>query len=70
MKTDTSGCRSRSAGYGYELTNLDAIEARDRALEAATRLGQTEQVQQHIERILASPGPGVSWLRKVLGAPA
>ena len=55
-----------AAGFGYELTNLDAIEARVRALDAATRLGQTEQVQQHIERILAGPGPAVAWLRKVL----
>jgi len=57
-----------AAGYGYELTNLDALAARDRALEAAARLGQTDPVRQHIERILADPGPGIAWLRKVLGA--
>lgn len=57
-----------AAGYGYELTNLDALDARDRALEAAARLGQTDPVRQHIERILAGPGPGVAWLRKILGS--
>lgn len=66
--TALAALHGMAAGFGYELTNLDAIEARDRALDAATRLGQTEQVQQHIDRILAGPGPAVAWLRKVLGS--
>lgn len=55
-----------AAGYGYELTGLDAQAAHVLALEAGGTLGQSEQVQRHIERILAGPGPAAAWLRKVL----
>lgn len=56
-----------AAGYGFELTSLDALEAHGLAREAAAKLGQAEQVQRHIERIQAGPGPATGWLRKVLG---
>jgi hypothetical protein len=57
-----------AAGYGYELTSLDAHAAQTLAIEAGTRLGQAEQVRQHIDRIVASPGAGAQWLSKILSA--
>lgn len=54
-------------GYGYELTALDAREAYGLAVEAAKRIGRTDQVQHGVQQMIESDRPGATWLRQALG---
>jgi hypothetical protein len=52
-----------AAGYGYEITVADAIEARRLAANAAERTGHIGDFEQWLEQLLASKQPSAPWLR-------
>jgi hypothetical protein len=56
-----------SEGHGYELTGLDVREACRYAIEAAQSVGQTDQIEQRVQHILAGAGPATRWMREALG---
>ena len=41
-----------SDGRGYEVTSIDVVEARDRAMDAATRLNKADEVGEQIRLIV------------------
>ncbi len=43
-----------SAGWGYEVTNIDVVEAYDRAMDAAKRLNNTASVNDQIRQLVES----------------
>lgn len=43
-------------GWGYEVTNVDVVEAYDRAIEAASRLNKTDDVIDQILQLVESSG--------------
>ena len=48
-------------GWGYEVTNVDVVEAYDRAIDAASRLDKTDDVSDQIRQLVES-GEGASML--------
>lgn len=55
-----------SLGHGHELTGADVQEAYRHALAAAQSVGQAEQIQGRVDRMLDNDAPAVQWMRKVL----
>ena len=41
-----------SEGWGYEVTNVDVVEAYDRAMDAATRLNKVDEVSEQIRLLV------------------
>jgi hypothetical protein len=52
-----------AAGSGYEITALDALEARRLAVDAATREKRLAEFERWLGEILASERPGARWLK-------
>ena len=43
-----------SEGWGYEVTGADVVEAYDRAMDAAARLNNTDDVNDQIRQLVES----------------
>lgn len=43
-----------SEGWGYEVTNIDVMEAHDRAIDAATRLNNVDHVTEQIRQLVGA----------------
>jgi len=56
-----------SLGHGYELTGADVHEANRYAMAAAQSVGQAEQIQRRVDRMLDGDAPAAKWMRQVLG---
>ena len=56
-----------SLGHGYELTGADVQEAYRYAMAAAASIGQAEQVQKRVDRMLDGDVPAAKWIRQALG---
>ncbi len=54
------------AGYGYEITGADVIEAYHAAVQIATAQGTQEAVQQEIKTLLQTENKGIAFARQVL----
>ena len=57
-----------SLGYGYDLMGLDVSEAYRYAREAGERMGQLDQVEARLRKVLAAGSPTALWMQKVLGS--
>ena len=57
-----------SLGFGYDLTGLDVSEAYRYAREAGERIGQLDQVEARLRKVLATGSPTALWMQKVLGS--
>lgn len=57
-----------SLGYGYDLTGLDVSEAYRYAREAGERMGQLDQVESRLRKVLATGSPTELWIQKVFGS--
>jgi tetratricopeptide (TPR) repeat protein len=54
-------------GWGYEVANLDVMDAHDRAMDAAARLGKGDTVASQISRLLESTdSPAMAFVRQAL----
>lgn len=56
-----------SAGYGYELTGIDVLEAHRLCTEAARGLDRADEMQQWLRQALAGDHPAARWMRQVVG---
>ena len=56
-----------SLGYGYELTGADVHEAYRHAMAAAQSVGQAEQIQSRVDRMLDGDASAAKWMRQMLG---
>lgn len=59
--------RWMSEGWGYELTSVDAVEAYDRAMDAAAKLNKVDDVAEQIRQLgEASDDAAVQFVRKAV----
>jgi len=59
--------RWMSEGWGYELTSVDAVEAYDRAKDAAAKLNKVDDVAEQIRQLgEASDDAAVQFVRKAM----
>jgi hypothetical protein len=54
-------------GYGYEVTNVDVLEAYSFTIDAAKNVGLADQTQQRIRNMVAEETFGERFVTKVLG---
>lgn len=56
-----------AAGYGYEITWVDVVNAYDHTMKAAERLGAAEETRQRIRQLLLDGSPVSPLVRRQIG---
>jgi hypothetical protein len=56
-----------AAGYGYEITWVDVVNAYDHTMKAAERLGAAEETRQRIRQLLLDGSPVSPLVREQIG---